>query len=161
MERKDAERRRSILGVGVAASALLLLSACGHDLPTIDTETVRIAAAAGANADSPVKVALVFALDADAMQTVSTLSAADWFRDANDPNDIVRAHPAGFRVSTYEVAPLHSATHAVTDEEEEAVAAFVFARYQGPGTHRARIDRLESPTIRLGPTFFTIDSAEN
>lgn len=161
MERKEAERRRSILRAGLAATALLLVSACGHDLPTIDTETIRIVAAPGANGDSPVKVALVFALDADAMQTAASLSAADWFRDANDPNEYVRAHPAGFRVATYEVAPLHSATHPVTDAEEDAVAAFVFARFQGPGAHRARIDRLESPTVRLGPSFFTIDTAEN
>lgn len=130
------------------------LGGCGSDLPSIDTEQLKLSASIDANADSPVAVDLVFAMDADALASVSNLAAAQWFRDRQQ---LTLAQPTGLRVRSFELAPLRSVQYAVVDDEEDAVGIFVFAAYTAPGTHRARVDRLENPVIRLGRTAFSVE----
>lgn len=137
-----------------AVIAVLVLTGCGSDLPTIETEQLRIIASPAANADSPVAVDLVFALDADALGTVSALPAAQWFKERDQ---LRLAFPSALRIVSFEVVPHHSVSHEVTDDEEDAVGAFVFANFASPGTHRARVDQLEELTIRLGETAFTVE----
>lgn len=134
--------------------ALLLLPACGSDLPRVDTERIQLTAAPDANLDSPVAVDLVFVLEADALQGVSDLAAGQWFKDRSQ---LMLAYPTALRVRSFELVPHRSMNYALKDEDEDAVGAFIFANYASPGTHRARIDRLENVVVRLGRNSFTIE----
>ncbi len=135
----------------------LSLGGCGGGLPSIDTEQFKISAAMDANADAPVAVDLVFALDEDALAAVSNLASAQWFKDKSQ---IMLALPAGLLVHSFELSPQRSVQYEVDGDEEDAVGAFIFAAYPTPGTHRARVDRLESPVVRLGRSAFSVEAGQ-
>lgn len=153
-----AARCRSFSHAATAAIILILglaLSGCSSGLPTIDTQQVKISAAMDANADAPVAVDLVFAMDEDALAAVSNLASAQWFKDKSQ---IVLALPTGVRVRSFELSPQRNLQYTITRDEEKAVGAFVFAAYPTPGTHRARIDRLKNPVARLGRSAFSVET---
>lgn len=106
--------------------------------------------------DSPVAVDLVFVMDADALQGVANLSAAQWFKDKGQ---LLLAYPTGLRVRSFELVPRRSLAYPLASADE-GVAALVFAHYPTPGTHRARVDRLKSVNVRLGRNAFTIESGQ-
>lgn len=137
--------------------ALMLLPACGSDLPRVDTERIQLTAAPDANLDSPVAVDLVFVLEGDALQGVSNLASGQWFKDKSQ---LTLAYPTSLRAHSFELVPHRSVTYDVEDEDEDAVAAFIFANYSSPGTHRARVDRLENVVVRLGRNSFTIEPGQ-
>ncbi|MBJ7416016.1 MAG: hypothetical protein JHC88_11315 [Niveispirillum sp.] len=118
---------------------------------------MKISAAMDANADAPVAVDLVFAMDEDALAAVSNLASAQWFKDKSQ---IMLALPTGLRVQSFELSPQRSVQYEIRRNEEDAVGAFVFAAYPTPGTHRARIDRLKSPVIRLGRSAFSVEAGQ-
>lgn len=151
---------RSFSRAATAAITLILslaLGGCGGGLPTIDTEQLKISAAMDANADAPVAVDLVFAMDEDALAAVSNLASAQWFKDKSQ---IMLALPTGLTVRSFELSPQRSVQYAVRRDEDKAVGAFVFAAYPTPGTHRARIDRLENPVVRLGRSAFSVEAGQ-
>lgn len=155
-----ATQGRSSFRAATAAILAILsftLYGCGSDLPSIDTRQLKISAALDANADSPVAVDLVFAMDADALAAVAALPAAQWFKDKSQ---ITLAQPTGFKVKSFELAPQRNVQYEVDGEEDEAVGIFVFAGYAAPGTHRARVDRIKQPVIRLGRTAFSVEPGQ-
>lgn len=133
------------------------LGGCGGGLPTVDTKQLKISAAIDANADAPVAVDLVFAMDEDALAAVSNLASAQWFRDRAQ---IRLALPTGLLVRSFELAPQRSIEYRLAGGEKDAVGAFVFAAYSTPGTHRARVDRLASPVVRLGRSAFAVEAGQ-
>jgi len=157
-----AARCRSFSHAATAAITLILslsLGGCGGGLPSIDTEQFKISAAMDANADAPVAVDLVFTMDEDALAAVSNLASAQWFKDKSQ---IMLALPTGLRVHSFELSPQRSVQYEVDsgEDEDEAVGAFIFAAYPTPGTHRARVDRLESPVVRLGRSAFSVEAGQ-
>lgn len=141
-----------------AALSILTVSlgGCGG-LPSVDTRQLKLSAAIDANADAPVAVDLVFAMDEDALAAVSNLASAQWFRDRSQ---IRLALPTSLLVKSFELAPQRSVDYRLTGDEKDAVGAFIFAAYSTPGTHRARVDRLESAVVRLGRTAFAVEAGQ-
>lgn len=155
-----AARCRSFSHAATAAITLILglsLGGCGGGLPSIDTEQFKISAAMDANADAPVAVDLVFAMDEDALAAVSNLASAQWFKDKSQ---IMLALPTGLRVHSFELSPQRSVQYKVNGDEDDAVGAFIFAAYPTPGTHRARVDRMENPVVRLGRSAFSVEAGQ-
>lgn len=137
---------------------LLAVSGCslifGSSPPEIDTRTISVEVSPSANHDSPVALDVVYVFDPQLLSQLQMLSADDWFRQRDD----IRAlYPKKVAALSYELVPgqLGPIVH-ITGNKEDAIGLFVFAKYQGAGTHRARLDRFEHVVVRLDPTDIVI-----
>ena len=125
-------------------------------------EWVALISEPGSNRNNPTAVDLVLIYDPGLTDTVSTLTAGDWFRRKTQ---FRRDFPNGFKVLGWEVVPSQAiAARELEDDDIEnaegdaPTAAFVFADYYTPGDHRARLETRTAIRIRLGQDDFTLES---
>ncbi len=138
------------------AALALLLGACHSGPPVILTESITLRIGANLNGDQPVPVDIVYVTDKDLMDRLATVSAHDWFAGKTQ---FLLDFPNGATVHHWELVPNgRSVSDSVEGPLEKAIAAFLFADYTTPGTHRARLDTLEQPVVRLQALDFHIES---
>lgn len=150
-----ARRVRPAVAVNAVAAVLtaLALAACAADT-RIKTRTVDMDVAPNANADNALAVDLVLVYDTTLLASFAELTSANWFKN----RDQMRlANPSGIEVQTFEVIPGQKGPrYKVAGRGNDALGAFVFAGYDTPGPHRARIDGLPAVLLRLGEKDFTV-----
>ena len=116
---------------------------------------VVIAAADGANLNSPVAVDIVLVLDESALEKLAALPASKWFQTRAD---LLRTFPGTFSYRSWEVAPGQLLRiRGDSFGSPSVVGVFVFADYLTPGDHRMRVEQLEVGIIvELGARGFTV-----
>jgi len=161
--------RRKFLTQCSAALAVLALEGCssvksitGRALNLVgikggilDWSQVVIAAAPGANQNSPVAVDIVLVLEEPALEKLAALSAAKWFQTRSD---LLKTFPGTLSYRSWEVPPGQTIrVPGSTFGSPSVVAVFVFADYMAPGEHRMRVEQLQNGIIlELGPRGFTV-----
>lgn len=139
---------------GLAAVLLALtLSGCGTD-SRIKTQSLDMEVAANANADNALAVDLVLVYDTTLIPAFAGMTSADWFKN-REPMKL--ANPTGIEVQTFEVIPgQRGPRYLISGRGNDALGAFVFAGYDTPGPHRARIDGMPAVLLRLGEKDFAV-----
>jgi type VI secretion system protein len=116
---------------------------------------VVIAAADGANLNSPVAVDIVLVVDEAALEKLAALPASKWFQARAD---MLRTFPGTYIYKSWEVAP--GQTLRLPGDSfgsPSVVGVFVFADYLTPGEHRMRVEQLQDGIIvELGARGFTV-----
>lgn len=116
---------------------------------------VVIAAAEGANQNSPVAVDIVFALEESSIEKLAGLTASKWFASRAD---LMKTFPGTLSYKSWELTPgqvLRLPGSAFGSPN--VVAVFVFADYLAPGEHRVRVEQLQNGIIvQLGPRGFSV-----
>jgi type VI secretion system protein len=140
--------------LGSAVATSLLLAGCSTSDPRIKTETIAFEVAPNANADNAVAVDLVLVYETPLLASFTDLASTAWFRNRDQ---LKLANPTGIEVHSFEVMPgQRGPRYSVSGRGEEAVGAFLFASYETPGPHRARIDGLPDVLLRLGEKDFSV-----
>lgn len=138
---------------GFAILAFLALAACGTD-SRIKTQTVDLEVGANANADNALAVDLVLVYDSTLLPSFTELTSAAWFKNRDQ---LKLANPSGIEVQSFEVMPGQKGPrYKVAGRGNDALGAFVFAGYDTPGPHRARIDGIPAVLLRLGEKDFAV-----
>lgn len=138
---------------GAAVLMVLALAGCGTD-SRIKTETLDLEVAGNANADNALAVDLVLVYDPTLVASFTELTAANWFKNRDQ---LKLANPTGIQVQSFEVIPgQRGPRYKVSGRGFDAIGAFVFAAYDTPGPHRARIDGLPAVLLRLGEKDFVV-----
>jgi type VI secretion system protein len=142
----------------VNVSPLLSLFGGGEDKPApIATKSIELRNSIELNSDFPLAIDIAFIFDSNLMKIVSTISARDWF--SNRKQQFKRDYPLGLSIREYELVPGGEQRHVeVSEKERVAISSFVFANYRKAGIHRARLDKIPSPIIRLSRETFSISS---
>ncbi|MDB5871420.1 MAG: hypothetical protein JWQ07_862 [Ramlibacter sp.] len=116
---------------------------------------VVIAAADGANLNSPVAVDIVLVIEEPELEKLAALPASKWFQVRAD---MLRTFPGTYIYKSWEVAP--GQTLRLRGEDfgsPSVVGVFVFADYLTPGEHRMRVEQLEDGIIvELGARGFSV-----
>lgn len=142
--------------LGAVLASVLLLAGCSTSDPRIKTESIQFVVASNANADNAVAVDLVLVYDTPLLASFLDLPAATWFRNRDQ---LRLANPTGIEVQSFEVMPgQRGPQHVITGRGGDAVGAFLFASYDTPGPHRARIDGLPTVLLRLGEKDFAVSA---
>jgi type VI secretion system protein len=118
-------------------------------------QEVVIAAAEGANLNSPVAVDIVLVLEEPALEKLAALPAAKWFQVRSD---MLRTFPGTYIYKSWEVAPGQTLRlPGETFGTPSVVGVFVFADYLTPGEHRMRVEQLQDGIIvQLGARGFSV-----
>ncbi|MBP2233059.1 type VI secretion system protein [Azospirillum agricola] len=142
---------RAVLTGAVLAATLV---GCSLTDSRIKTRTLDIEVAPNANADNAVAVDLVLVYDTTLLPAFADMAAAVWFKTRDQ---LRLANPTGLEVQSFEVVPGQKGPrYAVEGRGGDALGAFVFANYDTPGPHRARIDGLPAVLLRLGEKDFAV-----
>lgn len=136
-----------LLFAGIAAG----LAACG-DRPSLKWNAVTLEVSPKANDDSPVAVDLVMLSEPTLADEFLKLSANDWFQQKEQ---LQRDHPKGIVVHDWELVPGQVLKEKLS-EDSYFWAGFVFARYETPGAHRARLAKPGEVTVKLGDDDVTV-----
>ncbi len=145
-------RARRALGAVLASG--LLLAGCSTAEPRIKTETIQFVVAPNANADNAVAVDLVLVYETPLLASFLDLASSAWFRNRDQ---LKLANPTGIEVRSFEVMPgQRGPQHVISGRGSNAVGAFLFANYDTPGPHRARVDGLPVVLLRLGEKDFAV-----
>jgi type VI secretion system protein len=118
-------------------------------------QEVVIAAAEGANLNSPVALDIVLVLEEPALEKLAALPAAKWFQVRSD---MLRTFPGTYIYKSWEVAPGQTLRlPGETFGTPSVVGVFVFADYLTPGEHRMRVEQLQDGIIvQLGARGFSV-----
>ncbi|WP_454712745.1 hypothetical protein [Cupriavidus nantongensis] len=139
----------ALLGGCAAASWL------GFKGDKVNWKQVTLTAADDANGNSPVAVDVVLVSDAALQARLAELPAAKWFAGRGD---LGSTYPGALRYRSWELVPgqrLEIAAQAL--QGPRVAAAFVFANYQAPGAHRARIEQFNGTlAVQLDGAAFTV-----
>ena len=162
-------RRKFLIQCAAATLAIGALQGCGSVKSVtsralnmvgikggiLDWSQVVIAAAPGANQNSPVAVDIVLVLDEPAMEKLAGLSAAKWFQTRAD---LLKTFPGTVSYRSWEVSPGQTVrVPGSSFGSPSVVGVFVFADYLAPGEHRMRVEQLQNGIIlELGPRGFTV-----
>ncbi len=132
-----------------------VLAACGLlDDKAIRSRVIEFEVAPRANQDSPIAVDIVYVFNPQLVSQLSGMSAHDWFLQRDQTR---QAFPTDFDLTSFEVVPGQKGPiEQVSPQARNAIAAFIFADYASPGTHRARIDGLEHVFLQLGDKDFVL-----
>lgn len=143
-----ARRTSTSWPAGVAVALLAALAACGGAPPPTRL-LVEVSLAPRANQNSPIPVAFVAVRDAKFLEKVGQLSAKQWFEQREQ---LHRDDPSGqlFTEWEWEYVPGFAPPRAVIEVDGDAIAAFVFANYRAPASHRTRIGPQRRFRIELG-----------
>ncbi|MBP2312798.1 hypothetical protein [Azospirillum soli] len=140
--------------VPVLLCAALALAACALTDSRIKTKTVEIEVAPNANADNALAVDLVFVHENTLLPSFTEMPSANWFKNREQ---LKLANPTGIEVHSFEVIPGQKGPRfKVEGRANDALGAFVFAGYDTPGPHRARIDGIPTVVLRLGEKDFAV-----
>jgi type VI secretion system protein len=107
-----------------------------------------LAAAPGANQDSPVRVDLVVVRDEPLAKEVAKLKASEWFAKKGQ---LILDNPHMLEVTSLEPVPGQALPWRRLRTRGNGQAAFVFADYPSKGDHRVRVDPYRWISIRLAP----------
>ncbi len=151
-----AECFRSVAGVlraGIFLGIVLAAAGCVSapyyqrpvDLAVQTTDTT--------NQQMPVAVEVVYVYEPALVDTLSSLSAAEWFRKRRA---LAWRHPQGFERWRWEWAPGQSVPPRRLTADHRAQAAFVFAGYRSPGAHRDRVPPYRTLELTLNRTDFQV-----
>jgi type VI secretion system protein len=106
---------------------------------------VTFTASDDANNNSPVAVDVVLVSDPAMLARLAETPASKWF---SVREDLMSTYPKNLRYRSWEVVP---GQHMDVSGDEFAgsrvAGAFVFANYQGPGAHRARIEQFSGHMV--------------
>lgn len=106
---------------------------------------VVIAAAEGANQNSPVAVDVVLVMEESALDKIAALPAAKWFQARSD---LLRTFPGTFSYKSWEVAPGQVLrVPGASFGSPSVVGVFVFADYLTLGEHRMKVEQLQDGII--------------
>jgi type VI secretion system protein len=106
---------------------------------------VVIAAAPGANLNSPVAIDIVLVVEESALEKLAALPASKWFQTRAD---MLRTFPGTYIYKSWEVAPGQTLRlRGDAFGSPSVVGVFVFADYLTPGEHRVRVEQLQDGII--------------
>lgn len=139
----ESRARRAAVGVlaGLALAGCLPFGGGGVKL-----RGYALWSGAEANDRSPVAVDVVVVTDRALVEPVSKLAAAQWF---DTRGQLLLDHPRGLQVTSLEPVPGQRLPWRRVRWRGKAVAAFVFAAYPTPGSHRVRVDPFPWVVIHL------------
>lgn len=148
--------RRAVL----AAFATVPVAGCSlvdDLLPNNSLDSIALTIAPKVNDDTPLAVDFVYVADAQLVTALTALTAVQWWQQRAD---LALANPTTLTVESYEVSP-GQVPPVVTlpDSSGDAVAIFVFAVYQTPGAHRARLENYSDAVVALGTKSFTVSGS--
>ncbi|MGX6567583.1 hypothetical protein [Cupriavidus necator] len=152
-------RRAGTLLAAVALAGLLggcaASSWLGFKGDKVKWKQVTLTAAADANGNSPVAVDVVLVSDEALQARLADLPAAKWFAGRSD---LGSTYPSGLRYRSWELVPGQRLDVPAEDLEGPRVAAaYVFANYQAPGAHRARVEQFNGTlAVQLDSAAFTV-----
>jgi len=146
------------LGAGLVAgcgTVNKMMNLVGFKGTRLSWKQVVIAAADGANQNSPVAIDIVLVLEEPALEKLAALPASRWFQTRAD---MLRTFPGSYSYKSWEVSP--GQTLRLRGEEfgsPSVVGVFVFADYLAPGDHRIRVEQLQDGIIvELGARGFSV-----
>ena len=106
---------------------------------------VTFTASDDANNNSPVAVDVVLVSDPAMLARLAEMPASKWFA-ARD--DLVSTYPKNLRYRSWEIVPgQHMDVSGDAFAGSRVAGAFVFANYQDPGAHRARIEQFSGRMV--------------
>lgn len=145
MARRQATSSRYRVGL---FALVLGWAACGG-APAPVRFLIEVSLAPRANQNSPIPVAFVAVRDPKFLERVGQLSAKQWFEQREQ---LHRDDPSGqlFTEWEWEYVPGFAPPRSVIEVEGDAVAAFVFANYRAPASHRTRVGPQRRFRIELG-----------
>jgi type VI secretion system protein len=147
-----------LLAAFAAALALLALSACGGNRPSLFGGDIKVAATVdpGANQNNPIAVELVVVYDKDLLQELLKLNARQWFQKREQYK---KDHPDdGDFISWYwEWVPGQEVLPKEISFGTGARGALVFADYVTGQDNRARFDPHQDVRIHLQEEGFTVE----
>ncbi|MGF6380545.1 type VI secretion system protein [Paraburkholderia atlantica] len=130
------------LGVALAVGGCSMLGLSGEKAKW---SQVTFTASDDVNNNSPVAVDVVLVSDAAMLARLAEMPASKWFT-ARD--DLVKTYPKNLRYRSWEIVPgLHLDVSGDAFAGSRVVGAFVFANYQDPGAHRARIEHFSGHMV--------------
>lgn len=143
------------LGAGGLVLSLISCSSTDTDNePDVNLEKISISLDFDANQDSATAVDLVFVYDPNLLKALMKMKASDYFASSDQ---IKRDYPEMVEVMHWELTPGQVAIeHPVTEKSDYPIAAFLFADYFSPGTHRLRVGSHEEIHVRLKKYDFCI-----
>lgn len=103
------------------------------------------------NRDMPVAVEVVYVYDKALADTLSALTAQQWFRRRSA---LAWRHPRGFEYWRWEWTPGQAIPTRTLPEVFYTTDVFVYAGYQSAGAHRARVAPHHPIDIQLNRTGF-------
>ena len=108
---------------------------------------IRFLVDAQANHNAPVAVDLVAVSDPGLLQKLGRLSAWEWF---DRRKQLQQDDPFHIRVWSWEIVPgANPAPFEIPDAARDSLGILLFADYQTPGLHRARIGPFEQILLHL------------
>jgi len=134
--------------IGVTILILCLtLTACGSN-PVVQTQRLRLQAMPNVNQDRPISVDLVVVYDAHLIQALQKLSAKQWMLNKQQ---LKRDYPLLIKLWEWEPVPGETLPDFKLPSKaiKKAAGILLFASYDTPGLHRARLDPFEQVLIKL------------
>ncbi len=133
--------------VALALALTLLLGGCALVFKSpVKLRGWDLAAAPGANRDSPVRVDVVVVNTEPLAKEVAKLDAAGWFAGKGQ---LMLDNPRMLEVTSLEPVPGQTVPWRRLRVRGKPQAAFVFADYPTAGDHRVRVDPYRWISIRL------------
>jgi hypothetical protein len=105
------------------------------------------------NRNMPVAVEVVYAYDPALTDTLSALSASQWFQRRSK---LAWRHPDGFDWWRWEWTPDQSVSSQHLPMVFFTRSVFVYAGYRSPGTHRAQVPPFQALDLQLNRTGFQV-----
>ena len=126
---------------------ILCLSACSNN-PVVQTQGLRLQAMPNVNQDRPISVDLVLVYDAHLIRALQKLSAKQWMLNKQQ---LKRDYPLSLRLWEWEPVPGETLPYFELPSKvtKKAAGILLFAGYDTPGLHRARLDPFEQVLIKL------------
>ncbi|MEM5299317.1 hypothetical protein VSR82_34025 [Burkholderia sp. JPY481] len=129
-------------GVALAVGGCSMLGLSGEKAKW---SQVTFTASDDINNNSPVAVDVVLVSDPAMLARLAEMPASKWFT-ARD--DLVKTYPKNLRYRSWEIVPgLHLDVSGDAFAGSRVAGAFVFANYQDPGAHRARIEHFSGHMV--------------
>jgi len=116
--------------------------------------SVMIQAIDNANNNTPVAVDVVYTLSSDLAKKLSQMTAREYYRDRAQ---IIRDYVNEVMIHSWELPPGHTIKEDVDNLHPDTKQAFLFADYDIPGSHRARLPLFQNLIVLLGKTDFKVN----
>lgn len=158
-------KRKRFLQWGLAAAAVGVTAGCGTVNKVMNLvgfkgtrlawKEVVIAAAPGANQNSPVAVDIVLVQEEPSIARLTALTAPQWFATRAD---LRKTFPGEFQYKSWELTPGQTLRLGGAEfGSPNVLTVFVFAYYMTPGDHRIRVDELQNGImVQLGARDFSV-----
>ncbi len=131
--------------------------------PAVETEvalqpqakrmTITLQALDDANENTAIALDVVYTLSKELAQKLSTMTAKEYFKMRQQ---LMRDYVNLVMIHSWELPPGHTVKEEAVDLHPKTKAAFLFADYEVPGTHRARLPVFEDLYVNLNRTDFKV-----